>query len=63
MTEKHEMSWDPDVREFVDENNWIVRERTGTTTVQCSCGLVEDVADKDVQRAVEEHRATAGTST
>ncbi|MEU7399997.1 hypothetical protein [Streptomyces sp. NPDC044948] len=56
MAEEHEMSWEPDFIESVDENLWVVRELTGVTTVRCSCGLVRDAANSDVQRIVEEHQ-------
>ncbi|GAA3956812.1 hypothetical protein GCM10022384_07420 [Streptomyces marokkonensis] len=56
MTEKHEMSWEPDFSESVDENLWMVRELTGVTTVRCSCGLVQDVTNSNVQRTVEERQ-------
>jgi len=57
MADKHQMSWERDTTQWVDDNNWVHTEPTGSTLVSCSCGFSKIVADGDVQRTIEEHRA------
>ncbi|CQR59246.1 hypothetical protein [Streptomyces leeuwenhoekii] len=57
MTVQHEMSWERDTTEYVDDNNWVISEQTGATAVFCSCGFQRIVADQDTQRTIDEHKA------
>lgn len=59
MTVQHDMAWERDTSEWVDENNWVIREPTGATFVSCSCGFSRTVPDREVQRVIDEHLAEA----
>jgi hypothetical protein len=62
MSTQHEMSWERETTEFVDDNNWVIREPTGATIVFCSCGFSRIVADSDVQRVIDEHLPAGGVT-
>ncbi|MFE0207045.1 hypothetical protein [Streptomyces sp. NPDC058985] len=60
MTQQHEMSWERDTTEYVDDNNWVIREPTGSTLVTCSCGFSRTVSNDEAPQVMEEHRASTG---